>query len=128
MAVYLIQAGNLPIVKIGKADNVTSRIRSLHAGHHETLHVLRTWPGDLPEESAMHRTFSEYRISRDWFRFAPAMLEADPASLLAPYMDLIKAAPFDSRFAFWTPEYTALHSEKMKLSWVRRRAAAEQTA
>ena len=82
MPVYLIAAGETGFVKIGMADRVDVRLRQLQGGHCEELRILKTWPGGAAEEAALHRTFADCRIRREWFRFVPEMLEIDPASLV----------------------------------------------
>lgn len=75
MAVYLIQAGNQPIVKIGKANCPVTRMYEHQCAHWEELKLLRTWSGDLLEEAMLHEKFSDLRIRGEWFVFSKAMLE-----------------------------------------------------
>lgn len=74
MAVYLIQAGGLPIVKIGKANCPVTRLAQHQTGHWETLKIIRLWVGDHAEESMLHRRFSDLHIRGEWFSFSKAML------------------------------------------------------
>lgn len=82
MSVYLIRAGENGPVKIGHARNPERRMAGFQTGHYERLSLLRTWPGGQPEEAALHRAFSEYRLNGEWFRFCPAMLDADVKALV----------------------------------------------
>lgn len=82
MPVYLLAAGESGFVKIGHAANVRRRIAQLQGMHHELLRLLRTWPGGEAEEAALHQAFSEFHHRGEWFRFCPAMLDADPANLV----------------------------------------------
>jgi len=81
MPVYLIQAGDSGPVKLGHARNPAKRMAGFQCGNHEVLRLVRTWPGGQPEEAALHRAFSDYRLQGEWFRFCSAMLDADPAEL-----------------------------------------------
>lgn len=81
MPVYLIRAGGTEFVKIGKADDPIARVRGLQCGHYETLHLLKTWPGGLAEEAAMHSAFADFQIRNEWFRFTQAMLSINPQEL-----------------------------------------------
>jgi hypothetical protein len=83
MSVYLIRAGESGFVKIGHARNVASRMAGFQTAHYERLTLLRTWPGGQAEEAVLHRAFSEFRINGEWYRFCPAMLDADPIQLAA---------------------------------------------
>lgn len=83
MPVYLIRAGETGPVKIGKADDPAVRMRELQCAHYEALALIKVWPGDLAEEAALHQAFSEFRARGEWFRFTPAMLDADPSLLLS---------------------------------------------
>ena len=48
MAVYMIQPGDEPVVKIGYAENVADRLRDLQAGNHLLLRVVRELSGGQP--------------------------------------------------------------------------------
>lgn len=74
MAVYLIQAGTLPFVKIGKANNPVVRLKEHQTGHWETLKIIRLWKGGRAEEGALHRMFADLHIRGEWFSFSEAML------------------------------------------------------
>lgn len=85
MPVYLIRAGEDGPVKIGKADDPKGRLLDLQTGHYEDLMLLRVWNGDLPEERSLHTQFKHLHIAREWFRFDPGMLDAEPlVALPAP--------------------------------------------
>ena len=85
MSVYLIRAGVNGPVKIGHARNPEKRIAGFQTAHYERLTLLRTWPGGQPEEAALHRAFSDFRITGEWFHFCEAMLTADPATLVPAF-------------------------------------------
>jgi len=74
MPVYLIRAGALPIVKVGKANDPGQRLADLQTGHWETLKLLRVWQGGLAEEASLHARFADLRIKGDWFALSRLML------------------------------------------------------
>lgn len=82
MPVYLLQCGekNGP-VKIGWASSVSKRIALFQTGHHETLTLLRTWPGGRPEEASLHRYFADLKLAREWYRYTDEMMVVDIAHL-----------------------------------------------
>ena len=64
---------NSPI-KVGRARDVTTRIRSLEAGHNFKLHVLTIFPGQGRLERKVHALLSEHRATsgrgHEWFTVA----------------------------------------------------------
>ena len=74
MAVYLIQAGGLPIVKIGHAIDVAERISHHQCAHWEELKLIRQWEGGQPEERNLHLLFADLKIRGEWFSFSKAMI------------------------------------------------------
>ncbi len=74
MAVYLIQAGGLPIVKIGHAVDVANRIAQHQCAHWEELKLIRQWEGAQREERMLHLKFAELRIRGEWFSLSRQML------------------------------------------------------
>ncbi len=96
MPVYLIQAGDSGPVKIGHARNPAKRMAGFQCGNHEVLRLVRTWPGGQREEATLHRAFSDYRLQGEWFRFCPAMLDADPKALLAAMSVVERCAVVDT--------------------------------
>jgi hypothetical protein len=53
MAIYIIQCGEQPFVKIGKADDPEKRRRALQGAHYESLHIIRTVPASMPRCSSV---------------------------------------------------------------------------
>jgi len=81
--IYLIRAGETgPFCKIGKADDPVARMRDLQCGNPEVLVLVKVWPGDILEEFALRRAFSEYHYRGEWLHYCDAMLDADPARLV----------------------------------------------
>jgi hypothetical protein len=64
--IYFIAADEL--VKIGHTTNLSSRLRSLRTASPDELRILLVKPGTRGDEQDLHRRFSEFRISREWFK------------------------------------------------------------
>lgn len=62
---YFIRAGAEGPIKIGKADDVECRLRSLQTAHYEELSVMAV---DTEFESSLHRAFADDQIRGEWFR------------------------------------------------------------
>ena len=73
MAVYLIQAGGLPIVKIGHAIDVAERISQHQCSHWEDLKLIRQWEGGVLEEGRLHDRFRALHIRGEWFSLSADM-------------------------------------------------------
>jgi hypothetical protein len=65
-------------VKIGRAEDVESRIADLQTSNHERLHVLRVIDTYYETEFAFHARFADLRIHGEWFQFDPEMLTYIP--------------------------------------------------
>lgn len=78
MATYIIRAGEHGPVKIGRADDVPSRLADLQTGHHETLHVIRILDTPFDAEPILHARFAALRLRGEWFDFSPEMLSFVP--------------------------------------------------
>lgn len=74
MAVYVIEAVGLGVVKIGHAKDVAERLDSLRTACPVELRVIRVFEGGPREERLLHRRFAAHRHRREWF-FADAVLE-----------------------------------------------------
>jgi hypothetical protein len=80
MAVYLIQAGEGP-VKVGKADDVMTRLRTLQTAHYEILHVRRFFENSGHQtEGSFKAAFRRFHLRNEWYRFDEAMLTWQPPS------------------------------------------------
>ena len=75
---YFIQAGEGGLVKIGRARDVTARMRSLQTGSATRLKLLRVLYAD--HERDLHARFAPLRRHGEWFEFSPAMLTAHQAA------------------------------------------------
>jgi hypothetical protein len=78
MPVYAIRAGETEFVKIGWADDVNDRLRSLQTAHYEVLRLLRVIEAPFAAEAWLHRHFAHLRVRFEWFRFHPDMLTVEP--------------------------------------------------
>lgn len=87
MPVYFAQAGENGPIKIGFATNVVRRMWELQVNSPDRIQALGTIEGDQTAERALHRRFSEDRISGEWFRPSSALLSlvetASPVELPA---------------------------------------------
>ena len=71
--IYFIAADEL--VKIGHTTNLSSRLRSLRTASPNELRILLVKPGTRDDEQDLHRRFSEFRISREWFKLSEPITE-----------------------------------------------------
>lgn len=78
MPVYFIQVGRDGPVKIGFSRNLKMRFNHLQNAHVETLRILREVEGGRVTEKHFHELFAGQHIVREWFRFSPEMLTAEP--------------------------------------------------
>lgn len=68
MAIYFVQPGRQPVVKIGSCvDEPAVRLRELQRYHHEPLKVLATIEGDVKAEFKLHKRFAKHRLHGEWF-------------------------------------------------------------
>lgn len=75
MPVYIIRAGQFGPVKIGFAEDVSTRLVKMQSDNHETLAVIRHLVGGFVEERALHQRFSALRLQGEWFSFTHEMLD-----------------------------------------------------
>lgn len=71
--IYFVKANDR--IKIGYADNPSSRISSLQTSNPYTLEVLLIIDGDYTLEHKLHLKFSDDRVSGEWFHFSKAIKE-----------------------------------------------------
>lgn len=83
MPVYIIQAGDTAMVKIGWAEEPDQRRAVLQTAHWLPLRTIRLIDGVPATERWMHRRFAAFRVANEWFRFDEAMLHVQPPVLLA---------------------------------------------
>jgi hypothetical protein len=66
--VYFIKAKRSGLIKIGKANNPISRLKTMQTGSADRLTLLGYIPGSHAEESALHKRFASLRQSGEWFK------------------------------------------------------------
>ncbi len=65
--VYFV--GSTDHIKIGVAKDIAKRLRDLQVSHPTKLKLLLWEEGRAAREKELHRLFSQYRESGEWFRF-----------------------------------------------------------
>lgn len=65
MRTYVVVACGTWMVKIGRSNNVRSRLGSMASGCPFRLHVLHALPGD--HEAWLHEDLAKYRSRLEWF-------------------------------------------------------------
>jgi hypothetical protein len=89
--VYFIRAVTVGLIKIGKADCVHTRFRTLRANSPDTLQLLGCIASENGNglERELHKRFAEHQSHGEWFRPAPALLEfiAENAGPVPPMRD-----------------------------------------
>jgi hypothetical protein len=65
--VYVIGATKGP-VKIGRTNDISSRLIRLQVGHPEKLRVLAKFDGGAELEAALHARFSGSRLRGEWYK------------------------------------------------------------
>lgn len=86
--VYFVRATTVGLIKIGKADCVHTRFRTLRTHSPDTLQLLGCVASDDASglERRLHVQFAEHRSHGEWFRPGPELLEfiAENASSAPP--------------------------------------------
>jgi hypothetical protein len=72
--VYFVQARSGHI-KIGIAVNPRKRMCHLQSHHPEPLRLLACIPGGRDMERALHKEFAAHRVTGEWFKPAPELVE-----------------------------------------------------
>jgi Meiotically up-regulated gene 113 len=67
--VYVLGHDGSNVVKIGKADDVASRIADIQRMSPVKLHLLTQFDGGYKLEAALHRRFKHFRTHSEWFDF-----------------------------------------------------------
>ena len=91
MTIYFIQAGDTPLVKIGRAKNVRKRRNNLQFRYSEKLRILATIAADDGMETKLHARFYDYREEGEWFRLEGALKEYLETGI---YQDLPEPEPY----------------------------------
>lgn len=69
--IYFVRAGAHGPVKIGKTNDVATRVAELATAHYETLSVLATLDVANRVETLLHRLLKEHRLKGEWFAWCP---------------------------------------------------------
>jgi hypothetical protein len=80
MSIYVAEALGTGMIKIGKADDIPSRLKELQTGCPVGLRLLYSWQGGYREERAIHFRFQDARFHGEWFfldRIAADLAEID---------------------------------------------------
>lgn len=65
--IYCVGQSGSHYVKIGVANNLPERVKTLQTGNPHELSVLFSLPGGVPEERALHWLFTDRRMIGEWF-------------------------------------------------------------
>jgi excisionase family DNA binding protein len=68
--IYFVKPRGRRVIKIGYAQCVGSRVKSLQTAGPDKLEVLAVVPGDQAQEQALHARFAHLRVRGEWFRLA----------------------------------------------------------
>lgn len=74
--IYAIQAETTKAIKIGWSFDPKARMATLQTGVPERLSVLGTCYGAMTQERAIHAHLAPHRISGEWFKPEPLVMEA----------------------------------------------------
>lgn len=74
--IYFIQNTETAAIKIGLSVDPAKRLASLQTASADPLKLLGTIEGGRDKESALHCQFSAHRLSGEWFRGHPELVEA----------------------------------------------------
>ncbi len=75
--IYFIQAETVNHIKIGyvNGDDASDRLAELQVGSPVPLRLIGTMPGTMEDEKNLHRRFASSRLSGEWFRSTPELLQ-----------------------------------------------------
>lgn len=69
--VYFVQEKGTGRIKIGKAKDPLSRMRTLQTGNQEKLQIIALFPDMGDTEAKMHEKFAKHRLNGEWFAGEP---------------------------------------------------------
>jgi hypothetical protein len=85
--VYFIRESARGYVKIGYAANVQSRLKGLQTASPAPLEIMAVIKCSRETETDLHIFYDQYREIGEWFRPAPAILEAAELALRGLFCD-----------------------------------------
>lgn len=65
---YFIRARGMGDIKIGKSNQVRTRLRSLFTGASRGLDLVACYPAPIEHEKELHAEFERLRLCGEWFR------------------------------------------------------------
>ena len=75
-SVYFIQeGGRMGPIKIGFSTNVENRLMTLQTANPNPLKLLYSLRGTEAQEATLHERFKHLRMSGEWFRCSPELLD-----------------------------------------------------
>jgi len=74
--IYIIQAGNLDIYKIGVTKNISERLKQLQTASFLELNVIKIRETSKYDsiERYLHKTLKEWNIRGEWFKLSNDMI------------------------------------------------------
>lgn len=93
--IYLIQAGDLPFLKIGYSENIQGRIANMQTHCPVEIRCLVERNGSMLLEREIHRRLREYRARLEWFHHHPFVIKCffdtyDPDHTPLSHKDLFR--------------------------------------
>lgn len=73
--IYFIKFPSLPLVKIGKADDVKRRIGSLQTSCPFKLELIHECEGDYESEQELHKHLRPARVRGEWFNMEHPLVQ-----------------------------------------------------
>jgi hypothetical protein len=113
--IYFIQGVNGGPVKIGKTDDIDTRLRSLQRGSPVALEVIRQIDGGYVEEFWLHRHFAAQRLHGESFEFDDRMLSVVPPASPRPEPTPLSSA-LAKRIGFRKPHSVCAVAEAIGVS------------
>jgi hypothetical protein len=71
--IYFVRCGTLDWIKIGSANDVSSRIMEIQAGSPFPLRLAAVMEGNRDGEIRLHRRFADERGHGEWFDLSPRL-------------------------------------------------------
>lgn len=72
---YVVADEEKSVLKIGVANNINERIKKLRTGNHLNLEVIFEFNKLGHLEKEIHRRFSEFRLTGEWFKYDETIIK-----------------------------------------------------
>lgn len=89
MSVYFVRRASDGLVKIGASEGISRRMAALRSAERCHLTLMRAIRGGFSAEREIHGIFAAQRVSGEWFKFHPEMLNVE-ASIYAISEDVAR--------------------------------------